>query len=351
MLVFGGSLGARSINEAAVDAFGGDAAGSAVPPRLRDPRPRRARRPPRHAAARALRPARLHLAFRPRARRGRPHRRARRRLDLRGRRPRPAGDPRALSARGRRPPDRQRALDGRRGRGGRGARRRADAERLRAEVGALLGDPARLAAMARPHAAWRGPTRRATSRARCWRPAAPVTGVAEALPWAGAASTSSASAGPACPAGRAWRPARRDRQRLGPRGVAGAGEAPRARHHVSSATTPPTSPRAPTSSSRPRSRPTTRSGSRTRLPRAELLRELTALKQVIAIAGAHGKTTTTSMVAHALLGAGAQPGYLIGGALRTTGENADWGAGDGSSSRPTSPTSRCWRSTPTSRSS
>jgi UDP-N-acetylmuramate--alanine ligase len=64
------------------------------------------------------------------------------------------------------------------------------------------------------------------------------------------------------------------------------------------------------------------------LPRAELLRELTALKQVIAIAGAHGKTTTTSMVAHALLGAGAQPGYLIGGALRTTGENADWGAGD-----------------------
>jgi UDP-N-acetylmuramate--alanine ligase len=63
-------------------------------------------------------------------------------------------------------------------------------------------------------------------------------------------------------------------------------------------------------------------------PRAELLRELTALKKVIAVAGAHGKTTTTSMVAHALLGAGAQPGYLIGGALRTTGENADWGAGE-----------------------
>jgi UDP-N-acetylmuramate--alanine ligase len=62
-------------------------------------------------------------------------------------------------------------------------------------------------------------------------------------------------------------------------------------------------------------------------PRAELLRELTSLKKVIAIAGAHGKTTTTSMAAHALLGAGAQPGYLIGGALRTTGENADWGAG------------------------
>jgi UDP-N-acetylmuramate--alanine ligase len=64
------------------------------------------------------------------------------------------------------------------------------------------------------------------------------------------------------------------------------------------------------------------------LPRAELLRELTALKKVIAIAGAHGKTTTSSMVAHALLGAGAEPGYLIGGALRTTGENADWGVGE-----------------------
>jgi UDP-N-acetylmuramate--alanine ligase len=63
-------------------------------------------------------------------------------------------------------------------------------------------------------------------------------------------------------------------------------------------------------------------------PRAELLRELTALKRVIAVAGAHGKTTTTSMAAHALLGAGLEPGYLIGGALRTTGENADWGGGD-----------------------
>lgn len=60
-------------------------------------------------------------------------------------------------------------------------------------------------------------------------------------------------------------------------------------------------------------------------PRAELLRELTSLKRVIAVAGAHGKTTTTSMAAHALLGAGMEPGYLIGGALRTTGEHADWG--------------------------
>ncbi len=63
-------------------------------------------------------------------------------------------------------------------------------------------------------------------------------------------------------------------------------------------------------------------------PRAELLRELTALKRTIAVAGAHGKTTTTSMLAHALLELGAEPGYLIGGKLSTTGQNADWGAGE-----------------------
>ena len=63
-------------------------------------------------------------------------------------------------------------------------------------------------------------------------------------------------------------------------------------------------------------------------PRADLLRELTSMAKVIAIAGAHGKTTTTSMAAHTLLAAGVEPGYLIGGALTTTGENADWGAGE-----------------------
>src|SRR4051794_21541135 len=63
-------------------------------------------------------------------------------------------------------------------------------------------------------------------------------------------------------------------------------------------------------------------------PRADLLAELSALRRTIAIAGAHGKTTTTSMIAHALLGCGLEPGYLIGGALRTTGLNADWGAGE-----------------------
>jgi UDP-N-acetylmuramate--alanine ligase len=63
-------------------------------------------------------------------------------------------------------------------------------------------------------------------------------------------------------------------------------------------------------------------------PRADLLEQLSALKRTIAVAGAHGKTTTTSMIAHALLRSGMEPAYLIGGALRTTGLNADWGAGE-----------------------
>jgi len=62
--------------------------------------------------------------------------------------------------------------------------------------------------------------------------------------------------------------------------------------------------------------------------RADLLGELTRLRKVIAFAGAHGKTTTTSMAAHALLALGAEPGYIIGGELTTTGTNADWGTGE-----------------------
>src|SRR2546423_476224 len=53
-----------------------------------------------------------------------------------------------------------------------------------------------------------------------------------------------------------------------------------------------------------------------------------ALKRVRAVAGAHGKTTTTSMAAHVLLGCGLDPGYLIGGVLSTTGTNAAWGTGE-----------------------
>lgn len=63
-------------------------------------------------------------------------------------------------------------------------------------------------------------------------------------------------------------------------------------------------------------------------PREDLLRELSALKRTIAVAGTHGKTTTTSMATHVLLACGMQPSYLIGGELRSTGRNADWGEGD-----------------------
>src|SRR4051794_31741875 len=62
--------------------------------------------------------------------------------------------------------------------------------------------------------------------------------------------------------------------------------------------------------------------------RGDLLEQLTALKRVIAVAGAHGKTTTSSMAAHVLLGCGLDPGYLIGGTLSTTGTNAAWGTGE-----------------------
>jgi len=64
------------------------------------------------------------------------------------------------------------------------------------------------------------------------------------------------------------------------------------------------------------------------MPRADLLGELSALRRTIAVAGAHGKTTTSSMTAHVLLGCGMDPGYLIGGDLRSTGLNAAWGTGD-----------------------
>lgn len=63
------------------------------------------------------------------------------------------------------------------------------------------------------------------------------------------------------------------------------------------------------------------------LHRADLLAEITALRRCIAVSGTHGKTTTTSMVVHALRGCGLDPGYLVGGEVRSTGSNAGWGAG------------------------
>jgi UDP-N-acetylmuramate--alanine ligase len=63
------------------------------------------------------------------------------------------------------------------------------------------------------------------------------------------------------------------------------------------------------------------------IPRAEMLAEFMRLRSGIAIAGAHGKTTTTSMIALALERAGLDPTAVIGGRLSTFGSNARLGQG------------------------
>ena len=64
------------------------------------------------------------------------------------------------------------------------------------------------------------------------------------------------------------------------------------------------------------------------IPRAEMLAELMRLRFSIAVAGAHGKTTTTSMVAFMLERAGLDPTAVIGGRVRAFGSNARLGRGD-----------------------
>jgi UDP-N-acetylmuramate--alanine ligase len=64
------------------------------------------------------------------------------------------------------------------------------------------------------------------------------------------------------------------------------------------------------------------------LHRADLLGEITRLRPTIAVTGTHGKTTTSSMIVHALRGAGLDPSYLVGGEVRSTGSNAGWGTGE-----------------------
>ncbi|ADU35198.1 UDP-N-acetylmuramate--L-alanine ligase [Variovorax paradoxus] len=64
------------------------------------------------------------------------------------------------------------------------------------------------------------------------------------------------------------------------------------------------------------------------VPRALMLAELMRLKQGIAIAGTHGKTTTTSLVASVLDAAGLDPTFVIGGRLNSAGANAQLGSGD-----------------------
>lgn len=64
------------------------------------------------------------------------------------------------------------------------------------------------------------------------------------------------------------------------------------------------------------------------VPRAQMLAELMRLKQGIAIAGTHGKTTTTSLVASILAQGGMDPTFVIGGRLNAAGANARLGKGD-----------------------
>jgi UDP-N-acetylmuramate--alanine ligase len=64
------------------------------------------------------------------------------------------------------------------------------------------------------------------------------------------------------------------------------------------------------------------------LHRSELLAQFAQLKRLLAVTGTHGKTTTTSMVTHILRETGMDPAYMIGGELRSTGHNAEWGEGE-----------------------
>ena len=64
------------------------------------------------------------------------------------------------------------------------------------------------------------------------------------------------------------------------------------------------------------------------IPRAEMLGELMRLQRGIAIAGTHGKTTTTSLVASCLAEGGLDPTFVIGGRLNSAGTNARLGSGE-----------------------
>jgi len=62
--------------------------------------------------------------------------------------------------------------------------------------------------------------------------------------------------------------------------------------------------------------------------RAEMLAELMRLKWAVAIAGTHGKTTTTTMMAAIMEGGGLDPTVINGGIINAYGSNAKLGAGD-----------------------
>lgn len=64
------------------------------------------------------------------------------------------------------------------------------------------------------------------------------------------------------------------------------------------------------------------------LPRSAGLAAVMAGSRVLAVAGTHGKTTTTGLLTAAVLAAGEDPTYAVGGVLTATGRNADAGSGD-----------------------
>jgi UDP-N-acetylmuramate--alanine ligase len=64
------------------------------------------------------------------------------------------------------------------------------------------------------------------------------------------------------------------------------------------------------------------------IKRGEMLAEIMRLKYGVAVAGAHGKTTTTSLIGHVLSSAGLDPTVIVGGRLRSIGSNARMGSGD-----------------------
>lgn len=85
------------------------------------------------------------------------------------------------------------------------------------------------------------------------------------------------------------------------------------------------------SSAIPESNPEVQAARELRIPvirRAEMLAELMRFKQGIAIAGTHGKTTTTSLVASILGAAGLDPTFVIGGRLKSAGTHAALGSGE-----------------------
>ena len=84
------------------------------------------------------------------------------------------------------------------------------------------------------------------------------------------------------------------------------------------------------SSAVPADNPELLAARKSRLPvvqRAEMLAELMRFRQGIAVAGTHGKTTTTSLVASVLAAGGLDPTFVIGGQLKSAGTNARLGAG------------------------